>query len=122
MRDLRTLDSIGLSEVYNNSFYTISGAGGNLDEWMDSYERLFAEQEIGRPEFWITFTGQDVNDEYSLEGNNRFQDDLVFLAFPLDGLDMAKLAIFKMNHHDRWFDDIIDNSRSRPSYSESMSF
>ena len=35
------------------------------------------------------------------------------MAFPLDGLDVNKLAMFKLQMRDRWFDDIVDNNARR---------
>lgn len=59
-----------------------------------------------------------MNEEYDLEGNNAYPDDLNFLAFSLEGLDIGKLAIFKLQAQDRWFDDIVDNNRSRQEESK----
>ena len=100
-----------LDDAYNGSYYTIVGAGGDLNEWVEGYEEMLNEQGIGTPEFWITFNGRDVNNKYDLSGDNRFNNSLTFLAFPLDGLNVGKLAMFKLRMGDRWFDDIIDNSR-----------
>ena len=36
-----------------------------------------------------------------------------FLAFPLDGLNVNKLAILKLQLGDRWFDDIVDNLKNK---------
>ena len=49
----------------------------------------------------------------SLLGSNRYPDDLVFLAFSLDGLDVGKLAMFKLRFGARWFDDIVENNARR---------
>ena len=35
-----------LDMLYNNSAYTITGAGGNLDEWTKGINKIFAEQAI----------------------------------------------------------------------------
>lgn len=99
-----------LKEAYNGSYYTITGAGGNLDEWKNGYQDLLNKEEIGTITKWVEFTGKDVNDEFELTGDNRFQDDLHFLAFNLDNLNIGKLAMFKIKMQDRWFDDIIDNT------------
>ena len=96
-------------ELYTGSCYTITGAGGDLKDWINGYTDMLTEHGIGRPKNWITFSGRDVNIVYSLDGKNVFADDMVFLAFPLDGLDVGKLAMFKMREGDRWFNDIIDN-------------
>ena len=57
-----------------------------------------------------------MNDLGKLSNDNRYPDDITFLAFPLDGLDIGKLAMFKLKMGDRWFDDIIDNNADREGY------
>jgi len=103
----KKLDDLGIA--YEGSWYTIIGAGGDLKEWMNGYEELMKKQGIGKPSGWYTFSGSDVNITFRPIGHHRFKSDLTFLAFPLDGLDIGKLAIFKLQMQDRWFDDIIDN-------------
>lgn len=98
-----------LREAYDGSYYTISGAGGNLQDWKDGYQNLLNEEGIGKVSKWAEFTGQDVNNEFNLTDDNKYPDNFQFLAFPLDGLDIPKLAMFKIKMRDRWFDDIIDN-------------
>lgn len=100
-----------LDKAYNGSYYTIIGAGGDLQEWKDGYQELLNKENIGTIKEWITFTGSDMNTKYNLTGDNAYPNDLTFLAFPLDGLEIGKLAIFKIRMRDRWFDDIVDNNR-----------
>ena len=100
-----------LENLYKTSAYTIIGCGGSLDEWVNGYNEMLAEQKIGTPEEGYTYTGKDVNAQYGLQGSNRFSDDLVFLSFKLNGLDLGKLAMFRLRMGDKWFDDLIDNSR-----------
>lgn len=100
-------------KAYEDSYYTITGCGGDLQEWKEGYTGLMIQEGIGVPDGWIQFSGKDMNDEYGLTGDNQYPDDLTFLAFPLDGLDCGKLAIFKIRMQDRWFDDIVDNNARR---------
>lgn len=102
-----------LREAYDGSFYTITGAGGEISDWVNGYDSLMAEAGIGKATKWVTFSGKDVDDEFGLTGTNRYPDDLTFLAFSLDGLDIGRLAIFKIRRGDRWFDDIVDNDLRR---------
>ena len=62
---------------------------------------------------YLVFTGADMNAEYGLTGNNAYPDDQHFLCFPLHGLDIPRLTVFKLIAEDRWFDDIVDNNRRR---------
>ena len=100
-----------LNEAYNGSYYTIIGAGGDIQEWKDGYQKMLNEQGIGTITKWVEFTGKDINEELELEGVNKYPNDLHFLAFNLDGLNIGKLAMFKMQMGDRWFDDIVENLR-----------
>lgn len=103
--------SLDFDSFYNGSWYTITGAGGDLDEWVKGYNELFSKAGIGTPVGYVTFKGADMNEKYDLRGSVRYPDDLTFIAFPLDGLDVGKLAMFKLKMGDRWFDDIVDNNR-----------
>lgn len=100
-----------LNEAYNGSYYTIIGCGGDLQEWKEGYQKLLNEKEIGTITKWIEFTGKDMNEELGLEGKDKYPDDLLFLAFNLDNLNIGKLAMFKLQMGDRWFDDIVENLR-----------
>ena len=108
--------------AYSESWYTITGVGGDLQEWKDGYTRLLKLQGIGTPREFHTFTGRDYNEAFRTTGTNRYPDDILFLTFPLDGLDVAKLSMFKLQMQDRWFDDIVDNNlrREGTTYDEVM--
>ncbi|MBR1589535.1 MAG: hypothetical protein IJ657_00425 [Acidaminococcaceae bacterium] len=107
------INKVNLKSAYNGSYYTITGAGGDLQEWIDGYEKMLAEKEIGKPKTWFTAKGAQVNKEFGLTGNEAFKARLTILFFPLDDLDISRLAIFKIRMGDRWFDDVIDNSLRR---------
>lgn len=98
-------------KAYNGSYYTITGCGGDLNEWKNGYQEMLDKKEIGKIQEWITFTGKDMNEEYGLTGNNAYKDEITFLAFPLTGLNVGRLAVLKIALNDRWFDDIVDNNR-----------
>lgn len=100
--------------AYRGSFYTILGAGGDLAKWTDGYDKLLVERGIGKPTTWYRTTGAAINRYAVSDGSTNgdpFADDLIVLMFPLDGLDLGKLAFFRIQKMDRWFDDIIDNMR-----------
>ena len=106
-----------LKAAYDGSYYTILGAGGDLNDWVEGYEKFLSEEGIGTPTAWFTTTGGRVNKFARLRVGgelipcDEFADDLVVLLFPLDGLNIGKLAIFKINMNDRWFDDVIQNMK-----------
>jgi len=97
-------------KAYDGWYYTIEGAGGDIQEWKDGINKCLEAEGIGHVDTWFEFEGSDMNREYDLKGDNAYKDDLHFLAFPLDGLDTDKLAIFKLRHRNRWFTDIVDNN------------
>ena len=107
-----------LRKAYDGSYYAITGAGGDLDEWKNGYGTMLSKAGIGSVSEWVSFKGSDMNREFGLSGENRYQDDITFLAFPLDGLDVGKLAIFKLQMGDRWFDDIVGNDLCREAEKE----
>ena len=114
------IDKADLGFADAGSWYTIVGAGGDLQEWVDGVEKLLAEKGIGKPTAWYQTSGKDVN-EYARPTRNQdaFQEDLTFLMFPLDGLKVGKLAVFKLAMQDRWFDDITANMRGLADEEES---
>ena len=107
----------GLPEAMDGSYYTIVGIGGSLDEWLSGYEELLLDNEIGKPQEWFTTTGAEVNlyAEHRRCGpihpRDQFRSELLFLLFPLDGLHVGRLAVFRIKMQDRWFDDMIENMR-----------
>jgi hypothetical protein len=110
--NIETLTASGLKDLANTSAYTITGAGGNLTEWTEGYTKMLAEQGIGTPSKWFTFSGKDMNEAFELTESKRYKKSVTFLAFLLEGLDIGKLAMFKLRMNDRWFDDIVANNKS----------
>jgi hypothetical protein len=111
-----SIEQADLTAAYEGSWYFIAGTGEPLAEWVEGYEKLLAEAEIGKPTGWFQTTGALINDYAYPEGwvstNPRcFQPGLACLLFPLDGLHVGRLAMFKIRLEDRWFDDVIDNMR-----------
>ena len=99
------------SKAYAGSWYTITGCGGDINDWKKGYTDMLNKENIGTPKEWFEFTGKDMNEEYELTGRNAYANDLHFLAFGLDDLNIDKLAMFKLAMGDRWFDDIVENNR-----------
>lgn len=99
-----------LDQMYKGSYYTITGAGGDLQEWVNGYIDYLQKDEIGTPKEFFIFKGEDMNRKYQLSDPVAYNKDLTFISFPLDHLDVGKLAMFKIRMRDRWFDDIVDNN------------
>lgn len=102
--------------MYNESWYTIIGCGDDLEDWKNGYNNLLSKQGIGTPKEWTSFTGKEMNEEYDLQEDNAYPNDLIFLAFSLNELNVSRLAIFKMKAQDHWFDDIVDNNAMQNEY------
>lgn len=103
-----------LSKAEQGSYYTILGAGGDLKDWVEGVNKLLNEKGIGTPVAWYQTNGGAMN-AYAQPTNaeDRFPSDLTVLMFPLDGLDVGRLAILKIQMQDRWFDDVVQNVRMR---------
>lgn len=117
MTDITTIDNReGLQKAYDGSYYFIAGTGGDLQEWVDGYEKALEEEGIGKPTEWLQTSGALINEFANLssidDNPSAFPGDLPCLMFPLDGLNMGRLPLFKLSWMDRWFDDVIDNMRS----------
>ena len=110
MAIIEKADDVVLQNAYDHSYYTIEGCGGDLNEWVDGYTELMAKNNIGTPKKWYVTKGKDVNKKFGFKGLNAYKDDLTILLFPLDGMSIGNLAIFKIIMHNRWFDDIVDNA------------
>lgn len=105
------LDVNDIQQAYDGWYYTILGAGGDLDEWMEGLDEILDKEEgIGKVKQWYHTTGKVLNDKWNLREDYRFKDDLSILMFDYTGMNVGKLAIFKLRAGDRWFTDIIDNS------------
>jgi hypothetical protein len=114
---VKVLGASDLKAAYEGSYYTILGAGGEISEWTNGYEGLLKEAEIGQPVEWFRTTGESLNrfaeagGDYAIADRDQFDADLPVLLFPLDGLNVGRLAMFKLQYEDRWFDDIVQNMR-----------
>ena len=111
--ELKEADETKLRELENASAFTIEGAGGNLHEWCIGLNEMLAKENIGQVKTFYTFTGKLMNDTYKLTRSNAYPDNFTFLSFMLDGLDVGKLAMFKMKFGARWLCDIVDNNNAR---------
>jgi hypothetical protein len=103
-------------KAYEGSFFTIVGVGGDIQEWKDGLNEMFAKEEIGQVKEFFTFKGSEMNEWAHLTGDNAYDEDNTFLMFSLDGLKTSKLAMFKLKFGARWFDDIVNNNADREDF------
>jgi hypothetical protein len=117
---IQMLTAVELGQAKKGSWYTIYGAGGDLNEWVDGYQRYFTERNVGTPKAWFQTTGREVNAYASevkhgkIRHSDTFQDDLEILLVPLEGLNVGALIPLRLALGDCWFDDIIQNMRLVP--------
>lgn len=104
-----------LKEAYDGSYYTISGAGGEITEWISGLTKILKARDIGTPVKWLVTTGAAVNRFAGpkCSDSSYFPEDLSILMFGLEGLNIGNLAWLKLEAQDRWFDDVIQNMRNR---------
>lgn len=102
-----------LHELENASAFTVIGAGGDLNEWCIGLNEMLADEKIGQVTEFYHFKGKLMNKTYDLTGNNAYKEDITFLSFKLDGLNVSKLALFKLRFGARWLDDIVSNNNVR---------
>jgi hypothetical protein len=109
------IDRADLPDAYQGWYYTIIGCGGDLQEWVKGYNGLLQDAGIGTPSRWLQTTGAEVNAFAGTIGavNDPFKNNLTLLMFPLEGLHGGRLAMFKLQHMDRWFNDVVDNMTER---------
>lgn len=107
------LKKADLMKAQDESWYFIAGCGGDLAEWVKGYEEAMKAQDIGAPTEWFVAQGWEINDHMGVHppSPQAFPGDLTCLLFPLDGLALGGLAMFKIAMGDRWFDDVVQNAR-----------
>lgn len=106
-------DADTLSELENASAFTVIGAGGDLNEWCIGLNEIFAGEKIGQVTEFYSFKGKLMNETYRLTGYTAYNEDITFLSFKLDGLDVGRLAMFRLKFGAKWLDDIVSNNKMR---------
>lgn len=106
------MEIANLNEAYSGSYFTILGAGGPAEEWVNGVNGMLEDEGVGTPVKWFRTSGAAVN-SFAGEGiRDPFPNDLTILMFPLDGLDVGRLSILRLSMPDfKWFDDVVDNMR-----------
>lgn len=116
--DVQFADIADLQKANSESWYFIAGAGGDLQDWVTGYQDLMETAGIGKPTSWFYSSGATVNLAMrtihggDIHPDDEFPNNLTCLLFPLEGLNISALAMFKLRMQDRWFDDVVDNVRT----------
>jgi hypothetical protein len=101
--------STDFDKMYNDSYFTIMDIG-DPQKAIDFLSEEMEEAGIGVPKKWFTFTGSDMNDHYGLSDDFEYENSIVFLSFPLDGLESGPLYKLKLRLGADWFNDIVDHN------------
>jgi hypothetical protein len=101
--------------LYNHSALTFEGLVTDEENMNEVYE-FFEENFNLKERKCYVITGKQMNEQYRLNGNNAYQDDLSIVCFDLENFpkaDIQKLAIKRFEFGGRWFDDVVDNNALR---------
>ena len=100
--EIKKIDLETLKDLRDEcEFLIIQGCGGDLNEWVNGIGDLLKENNIVSDDF--------IFDEvYTFDNNN-----LTNLAFSIKGMDLSKLAIFRIKIRNEfgamWLSDYVDN-------------
>ena len=98
------IERIYIDDVINlyekKDYLVIQGCGGDLKEWVTGISEMLIENEVATKDF-------KFNKVYTFKN-----DGLINLIFPLDNLNIGKLAILRLKMRDfgaMWLSDYVDN-------------
>jgi len=92
-----------LNIARQEGWYVITGAGGDINDWIIGYNKLLAQFGVGQPMEWYHCNGALFDATFGLQGDDAYQPDISFLFFPLNGLDVEKLRAFQKENPDDGF-------------------
>lgn len=101
-------------EMKENPWYTISGCGGDIEDWKSGYQKFLDEEGAGTIKEWVKFYGKDLNAYCGLTGDTAYPALYKYLAFPTEGLDLAALNVIKKGRGDKWFSEVLEAAARRP--------
>jgi hypothetical protein len=105
-----------LNILYNQSALTWEGLAsdeGNLNavrNWLNEHGAIL---EGKKPTFHI-ITGDFMNVQYGLSGNNAYPDDCTLVS--VTDIDQMKIVIPRFEVGGRWFDDVVNNNAMREEF------
>ena len=104
-----------LKKLINGSVFTIVGVSG-LEEWCNGVNETLKEEGIGKVKEFYTWTGKFFNEACGLQFD-PYPEDLNFLAFGFEGLNVPRLSFFRLKVRNSWnaywLDNLVDNNRKR---------
>lgn len=95
-----------IEDLAKKDYYVILGAGGDIRDWTNGYQEMFDKEGIGRIKEWGTFSGREFNKAFGI--TDGLGDSLTLLVISLEGLDVGRLALFRLRMQDRWSTDLIE--------------
>ena len=120
MEIIKTEKAEDLQRLYDGSAWTWEGITID-EESLNSIIKWFKDQECPLKEEKVYVTkGKLMNEVYGLTGKNRYKNNLKILSIELKNIkDVGKLFMKKFEVGARWFDDIVENNRTREEQKES---
>lgn len=103
-----------LDELYNSSALTLIGLE-NSDESINQFiDWIKQYSEVSNPLDVHIISGNTMNKQYNLTGNNRYNDDLTIVSIKNQDIkQLMRVVIPRFEIGGRWFDDIVDNNAWR---------
>lgn len=119
MAEIKELGMNEIEQAYDGWYYTVWCNVKNEDqnELIQAIESSLLREDCGTPKQWFKASGEAINQKFGLDGS-YIKEDAEFLMFDYEGMNVGKLALFKLAMKDRWFTDIIDNARRDLGYDE----
>lgn len=103
-----------LDELYNGSALTFVGLSSDEESIKGLVEWLKEHSEISNPLPIHIISGQTMNINYGLTGENRYEDDLTIISIKNGDIrNLGAIVIPRFEIGGRWFDDIVDNNATR---------
>lgn len=102
-----------LDELYNDSALTLIGL---LEEGVEDFIKWIKKYTELKNEDVYIITGEVMNDNYGLTGDNSYPSDITIVCIKLSDMINPSTIIFpRFEIEGRWFDDIVDNNMRRES-------
>lgn len=100
-----------LDELYNSSALTLVGLE-NSDECINQFVDWIKEySEVSNPLNIYIISGNTMNKQYNLTGNNRYDNDLTIVSIKNQDIkQLMRVVIPRLEIGGCWFDDIVNNN------------
>lgn len=103
-----------LDELYKSSALTFTGVSSEEESLNQIIGWIKEKSEVANPISIHIISGQIMNDNYGLTGNNTYPKDLTLISIKLEDIkNVNAIVIPRFEVGGRWFDDIVNNNAMR---------